>query len=114
MLINTAFVVLLSLFIHVLHRQFNFLDSYLLIQGITNVVGSMNVLLNIFTILPIVLIGVTFWLYKKNHPALQVLMTITLTFGSISIIAGGNGLTEYHFSIFMVMAMIANFQKFDT
>ncbi|MEK4628754.1 MAG: methyl-accepting chemotaxis protein [Solibacillus sp.] len=111
MLLNTAFVVLLSLFIHLLHRQFHFLDSYLHIQGITNVAGSMNVLLNIFTILPIVLMAATFWLYKKKHPSQQLFMTITLTFGSISIIAGGNGLTEYHFSIFMVLAMIANFQK---
>ncbi|AWE07500.1 hypothetical protein DCE79_08980 [Lysinibacillus sp. 2017] len=111
MLFNTAFVVVLSVIVHILHRQFHFLDSYLIVRGITNVTGSMYVIMNILTYIPIVLFAITIWLYKKNHRAQDLLMTLTLTFGSISIIAGGDGLTEYHFSIFMVVAMIANFQK---
>lgn len=111
MLLNTAFVVLLSIIVHILHRQFHFLDSYLLIQGITDVTGSIHNLLMIVTFIPLMLFILTLWLYKRKHPAQHLFMTLTLTFGSISIIAGGDGLTEYHFSIFMVIAMIANFQQ---
>ncbi|MEG0472365.1 MAG: methyl-accepting chemotaxis protein [Solibacillus sp.] len=111
MLGNTIFVIVLSLVIHLMHRQFNFLDSYLVLQGITNVTGVLNILLNVIVIVPLLLLAATIWLYKLQHPAQQLLMTLTLTAGSISIIAGGSGLVEYHFSIFMVMAMIASFQK---
>ena len=111
MLLNTAFVVLLSIIVHILHRQFYFLDSYLLIQGITDVTGSLHNLLMIVTFIPLVLFIMTLWLYKREHPTQHLFMTLTLTFSSISIIAGGDGLTEYHFSIFMVIAMIANFQQ---
>ena len=111
MLLNTAFVVLLSIIVHILHRQTQFLDSYLLLRGITNVTGSLHHLLTVLTFVPLVLFILTLWLYKKGHPAQHLFMTLTLTFGSISIIAGGDGLTEYHFSIFMVIAMIANFQQ---
>lgn len=111
MLMNTGFVVLLSVFIHLLHRQFNFLDGYLLLQGITDLSGTLYIFLNILFTIPIVLLAITLWLAKINHPLQELLMTLTLTFGSISIIAGGDGLTEYHFSIFMVVAMISSFQK---
>ncbi len=39
------------------------------------------------------------------------MITLSLTFSSISIIAGGDGLVEYHFSIFMVIAFIAFFES---
>lgn len=111
MLGNTAFVVILSIFVHILHRQFNFLDSYILMQGISNVTGNLYITMNVLLIIPILLFGITLWLFKTDHSMQQLFMTLTLTFGSISIIAGGDGLTEYHFSIFMVVAMIASFQK---
>ncbi|MER2128883.1 methyl-accepting chemotaxis protein [Solibacillus sp.] len=111
MLMNTAFVVFLSIFVHLLHRQFNFLDGYLLLQGITNLSGTLFIFLNILFTIPIILLAITLWLARSNHPLQELFMTLTLTFGSISIIAGGDGLTEYHFSIFMVVAMIASFQR---
>lgn len=36
---------------------------------------------------------------------------LSLTFASIVSIATGNGLIEYHFSIFMVLAFIGSFQN---
>lgn len=111
MLIITIFVVVLSIFTHLLHRQFHFLDGYLLLQGITNVTGGLYFMMNMLLVIPLILIGVTIWLYRIQHGAQQLFMTLTLTFSSISIIAGGDGLTEYHFSIFMVLAMIASFQQ---
>lgn len=53
------------------------------------------------------------WISTRFHSdcltALQV--TLSLTFGSIAIIAGGNGLVEYHFSIFMVLAIILYYEN---
>jgi methyl-accepting chemotaxis protein len=113
MLYITGFVVALSLFIHTLHRYFNFLEDYLLLQGIVGTNGTSNFLFNVILLIPILLFGITIFLYIKNksNTAIPLFMTLTLTFGSISIIAGGDGLTEYHFSIFMVVAMIATFQS---
>lgn len=111
MLILTTFVVGLSIITHLLHRQFQFLDGYLLLQGISYVAGGLQFMMNVLFVIPIVLLALTLWLYRKQHDAGQLFMTLTLTFSSISIIAGGNGLLEYHFSIFMVIAMIASFQQ---
>lgn len=113
MLYLSTFVVCLSLIIHLLHRVFGFLDNYLALQSIGNVTGGMQLLQNIFLAIPILLLIGGYILYKqdKSHQALPLLLTYTLTFASISIIAGGNGLVEYHFSIFMVVALVATFQR---
>ncbi|MGD7044721.1 methyl-accepting chemotaxis protein [Jeotgalibacillus proteolyticus] len=49
--------------------------------------------------------------YKKSPESswFKLLITLTLTHGSMLIIASGNGWVEYHFSIFMVIALIAYF-----
>lgn len=113
MLYITGFVVVLSAFVHILHRGFHFLDEYLVLQGIIGTMGTAPFILNTLLILPIVLFILSIYMYSKDdhHTLLPLMMTLTLTFGSISIIAGGDGLTEYHFSIFMVIAMIATFQS---
>lgn len=115
MLYITAFVVILSLTIHLLHRKFNFLADYLILQGIVGTDGSSIFTLNLILMIPVLLIAATLFLYFKDnaHKALPLFMTLTLTFGSISIIAGGDGLVEYHFSIFMVIAMIGTFQSIN-
>lgn len=113
MLYITGFVVVLSMFIHILHRNFNFFGDYLLLKGIVGTSGSTPLLLNIILLIPVLLFGITIYIYlkDKSSSSIPLLMTLALTFGSISIIAGGDGLTEYHFSIFMVIAMIATFQN---
>ncbi len=113
MLIVSAFVVLLSVVIHLLHRVFGFLETYLIIQGVTPLSPGLQLLQNLFFIVPILLLIVSFFLFKKEkHDQLPLLLTLTLTFASISIIAGGDGLVEYHFSIFMVLAFIIFFNSF--
>lgn len=113
MIYLSTFVVCLSLFVHLLHRVFGFLDNYLALQSIGDITGEMQLLQNIFLAIPILLLIAGYILYKqdKDHQALPLLITYTLTFASISIIAGGDGLVEYHFSIFMVVALIATFQR---
>lgn len=113
MLVLTAVVVTLSIAVHILHRGFHFLSGYLTLQGVVAPTGTLNLILNLLLVLPIILLIASFYIYKKhkNQQVFEVLLTLTLTFASISLIAGGNGLVEYHFSIFMVLAIIGNFQS---
>ncbi|GLX70012.1 methyl-accepting chemotaxis protein [Paenibacillus glycanilyticus] len=53
------------------------------------------------------------WISTRFHNdrAAALLVTLSLTFSSIAIIAGGKGLVEYHFSIFMVLAIILFYES---
>ncbi|WP_411345459.1 methyl-accepting chemotaxis protein [Paenibacillus sp. WLX1005] len=59
--------------------------------------------------IPLILFLVSLSLFAKQpmHAYLPVLNTLILTFGSIALIAAGDGLVEYHFSVFMVVAFVA-------
>lgn len=111
MLLLAAVVTAFSLIVHVLHRHFDFLELYASMRGVTSLSPTLLLVLNMIMVLPIVLLSTLYWAVKRKHYSQQLLTTLTLTTASISIIAGGDGLTEYHFSIFMVVAMIASFQK---
>jgi methyl-accepting chemotaxis protein len=113
MLCLASLIVIISLFTHVLHRQLGFLQDYLLVKGIGNVAGNSSFGLNIALFVPVILICISFILYKINreHKLLPLIIVLTLTSSSISIIAGGAGLVEYHFSIFMVLAMMAYYNE---
>jgi methyl-accepting chemotaxis protein len=68
---------------------------------------------NIFLVIPIILFIVSALLYrlKKDHSLLPLMNTLTITFTSISMIAGGEGRIEYHFSIFIVLAMVGYYES---
>ena len=76
--------------------------------------GSQNLDLvqNLLLLLPIILTLVTLVLIRVNakHPAIAFLNTLTLTFSSISMIAGTHGMVEFHFSIFLVLAIIVYYE----
>ena len=113
MLLLTAGVVTLSVVVHILHRSFNFLESYAILQGVILPTGGLKLLVNLALVVPIILIIVAYLFYRKDrhHTQIPLMLTLALTAGSISIIAGGNGLVEYHFSIFMIIAIISSFQS---
>ncbi|MBD3110094.1 hypothetical protein IEO70_17305 [Bacillus sp. AGMB 02131] len=113
MVVLSGLCIFLMVLVHLLHRQFNFLDDYLLLNGMSSYTNDQMVLLNSTLIAPIVLFAVSLFLYKTkaNDRVLQLVVTLTMTTSSISIIAEGNGLVEYHFSIFMVLAIIAFFAR---
>lgn len=114
MLYFALFVVCLSFFIHFMHRSIGWLDMYLMISPYhSGQTASLVPILNILLLIPLLFWPVAFFLYKQNylHPALPWLIMLSLTLGSISIIAGGNGMVEYHFSIFMVLASMAYYEK---
>ena len=99
--------------VHFMHRQLSFLDDYLLLNGIGNYTKGYILLVNISLIIPIILFLISLVLHKikRSNHFFQLAVTLTMTAASISIIAGGNGLVEYHFSIFMVLAIIACFSQ---
>lgn len=114
MLCFSAFVIILSIIIHYLHRSLGFLDTHLLMSPFYNIQQSTLTLeLNILMSIPIVLFLSALLLYRKNQsdPIIPWLNMLTLTFGSISIIAGGDGMVEYHFSIFMVLASLTYYEE---
>lgn len=102
---------LLSIAVHFLQR----------VMHISNHIGhemhidmTMNTAaLNILLIIPIVLLIIVVILYKKNeeHPYIPLINMLLLTFTSISMIAGGGGMVEYHFSIFMVVAILSYYES---
>ena len=113
MILFSSVTILLSIIITVLHRQFHFLRDYLSLRGIFPFTGKLLLIQHILFIFPIVLLIFSFVIVRmnKDHKALPPLIMLTLTFSSISIIANGDGLVEYHFSIFMVIALIAFFDQ---
>ena len=113
MLMFSAGTVLMGIFIHFLHRYTGFLQDYLMMRGIAELPSHLAFSLVLLFMLPILffLIATVFYKKNRNHPLLPWSITLCLTFSSISMIAGGNGLVEYHFSIFMVIALIAFFDS---
>lgn len=107
-LILSALVLMGSFIIHILHRVLNISEYW----G-HHSVEQLDFITNIFLAIPAILFVISFYLYRnrKDHPLLPLFNTLTITFSSISMIAGGEGMVEYHFSIFMVVAMIGYYEQ---
>lgn len=107
-LILSALVLLGSFIIHILHRVLNVSQFW----G-HHAVEQKDFVTNIILMIPAILFVGSCYLYKskKDHPLLPLFNTLTITFSSISMIAGGEGMVEYHFSIFMVVAMIGYYEQ---
>ncbi|MFZ0369361.1 MAG: methyl-accepting chemotaxis protein [Halobacillus sp.] len=106
-------VLIIAVTVYMLHRIFGFLESYSLLMGVNNLSPSMNILLYILLGITAALVFTGFTLFRidPNHRKLPLIITLALTHGSMLIIASGDGLVEYHFSIFMVLALIAYYNS---
>lgn len=113
MLWITTLVVGLSGIVYILHNIFGLFRSYLVFMGIPSLTGSTRIIFIVLTTITLILLIASWVLYRKNaeHPKLRLFLTLTLTHASMLIIAAGNGLVEYHFSIFMVLAFITYFNS---
>lgn len=118
MLLYAALAITLSLVFHLLNRVFDVLHHWMH-QGLTM---SMYVVLdeavygtalNIIFVVPILFFVVALVLYRQDHEHrfVPLMNTLALTFSSISLIAGGGGMVELHFSIFMILATIAYYEQ---
>jgi len=103
MIILTTILVVISVITHFLHRVINMFG---MTMGKNN---TNNMILNLILIVPVVTLVISYYFYKKKpeHSYIPWLIMFTLTFSSMSMIAGGNGMMEYHFSIFTVVAILA-------
>jgi len=101
---------LVAVLIHLLQRGMGLFNG--LHGGMSHATGhplALDVLLG----LPVALGLAAWWLYLKqrDHGAIPVLNMLTMTVASMSTVAGGSGMVEFHFSIFMVVAMIAYYEQ---
>lgn len=103
----TAFIIFF------LHRKFDFLQQQVvLVNGQGTSINSTMITTLLLALL--ILLNIISWImYLKNHEDKKSpwLITFTLLFSSVLIIASGEGLVEYHFSIFVVMAIITMFHQ---
>lgn len=107
-LILSAIVLLTSCVVYFLHQSFHISEYF----GYHHA-EQLNLLKVIILFIPILCFIVTVLLYriKKGHPLIPLWNTLTLTFSSIAMIAGGDGMIEYHFSIFMVVAILGYYEN---
>jgi|GEM_PF-543815 len=112
MLIYGMLAILLSIVSHLLNRVLNVMHS---LMGSHYVVDerTYGFTLNTLFAFPIIFWIISFIIYKKksNSETISIFNTLSLTFSSISIISGGGGMVELHFSIFMVVAIIAYYDR---
>lgn len=114
MLLLSLGAVLLSCLAHVLHRGFQLFDDHTMSDMHMTPLTSNPISLNILLLIPLILLLVCGYIYirvRKDHPYIPTLITVVLTFSSISIIAGSGGSVEFHFSIFMVIATAAYYEN---
>lgn len=111
-LILSSIILIASIIVHFLHRVLN-VSLYWIDEHPIHHIQQSDLVLNIFLSIPILLLITTLFFYRKNndHSIIPLLNTLTITFGSMSMIAGGEGMVEYHFSIFMVVAIVGYYEK---
>lgn len=113
MLTISTFMILFMGAIYFAHHHLGVLYDYSLLLGAGHLSTGTTALLYIFLIIPVVLLITSVIVYQQQRESknLALLLTLTLTFTSIGMIAAGNGFVEYHFSIFMMLALISFFRS---
>lgn len=108
-------VLIISFIVHFLHRVINWIDPYTVFEQSRWMSSSKThtTMLTLFIVIALVAVIIAIILYRKDkeHPYIPYLVCISATVGSMSIIAGGEGLVEYHFSVFMVVAALGYFEN---
>ena len=106
-------VVMLSAVVHYLQREHQLFDFHRMPMHGEQASAS-PLALNAFLIVPAGLLLIGLYLYHvraRNHILLPGCLVLAVTAGSMSIIAGGGGGVEFHFSIFMVVALVAYYEN---
>ncbi|WP_379156286.1 methyl-accepting chemotaxis protein [Paenibacillus sp. sgz5001063] len=110
----SAATITISFVIHLLHRQFHLLNL-LMVHGegeALAITRDFAFSLNVLMVLPVIFLGISVYLYRKHteHRYIPLMNTLAITLSSFSMIAGGGGTVEFHFSIFMVIAIVAYYE----
>ncbi len=112
MLLLTLGVALFSVLIHVLGRGTNLFD--MMVQMHHSLAAEAHpVWLNVIAVPPILFLAAAAALFAqhRSHRLIPPLVTLALVSSSISLIAGSGGGTEFHFSIFMVIAILCFYES---
>ncbi|WP_194287379.1 methyl-accepting chemotaxis protein [Gracilibacillus oryzae] len=109
-------VILLAVLVNLLGRKFHLFDfSHTSGDFVpaTEIEAQYGEILTILLVIPIVLYLLSLILYRNNtnHSFIPYILVLALAFASISIISGGSGRVEFHFSIFMVVAAAGYYQN---
>jgi methyl-accepting chemotaxis protein len=115
MLWVSAGAVFLSLLTHLLGRVFHLFEysHSMELLSMSAIEQKFGFALNLLLFIPIAFLIVSFIVYKSkaDHPIIPLFITLLLTFSSISIMAGAGGRVEFHFSIFMVVAVLGYYES---
>ncbi|WP_411349132.1 methyl-accepting chemotaxis protein [Paenibacillus sp. WLX2291] len=119
MLYISASVFIVSLLVHFLARQLQiFAGMQHSMSDMPGMTGTMPVhgssdWLNFLLLVPAVLLVLAYWMYarKPSDFKVAVLNTLSLVFSSMSMISGGQGDAVFHFSIFMVIAILCFYES---
>ncbi|MDZ7835794.1 MAG: hypothetical protein U5K84_11220 [Alkalibacterium sp.] len=81
--------------------------------GMNTLPGYYDLVTGLFFAVPLLLLlFAAYLMFRKPHAEITPsLVTLSLTFSVISMIMGGMGSVEYHFGIFMVVAMMAYYNS---
>lgn len=106
----------LNILVHLLHRLNIIRDmthGSLETQSTLVLPTYYQTVTGVFFFLPLLLLlAAVYFDFKKSQSVIaSYLITLSLTFSVISMIMGGMGSVEYHFGIFMVIAMMAYFNS---
>ena len=102
-----------AIIVFVLHQYTGFLQAQIMLKnGQLMTTETMYIVVGMLAVLCLLAaISCKLYVQEPTHKLLPLFITLTLTASSIVTIAAGNGLVEYHFSIFVVMALITMFQQ---
>lgn len=110
MQIFAGVTLLIAIIVYILHNYFELFGEYVQLHLLEQSFSLVPYIKFLFMGLALLFFIFTFFNKKKNT-RFPLWTTLSLTFSSFAIIANGQGLVEYHFSIFMVLAIIAYFDS---
>ncbi len=113
MLYISAGILAISLLVHFLARQLHFFGDMMHHSGGTMTMGNHPQVLNVLMLLPVVMLIIAYWLYvrRPSDPKVALFNTLSMVFSSMSMVSGGNGDVVFHFSIFMVIAILCFYEN---
>lgn len=107
-------LIVLAAGIYIAHHVFQLIDPYVVTtqtRQTSMVVQLAGIATFYIGAIASVIGAIVLYRLRKRVQYIPRLIALSLTFSSMAIIASGEGMVEYHFSIFMVMAAIAYFES---
>jgi methyl-accepting chemotaxis protein len=97
-----------------LHRVVGWIDSYTVLEqsrGGASTPSTIALALFFAVAIGTLIASIALYRMNKEHKVMPLLLGISTTVGAMAIIASGDGMVEYHFAVFMVIAALAYFEN---